>query len=223
MNKLIPIYFLLTIIFYSCTNIHFCYKTNDYDLNIEPSKPGDTISQSWLLFPDPCKDCPSVRNIKMSGPYGLYTKLIHSYLRGTSIRYGGILKNGNDFGNCMVEITGDYSKCYSHYINWRIFGTIKIRKPTITLNPASIFIESFGKDSCTVTVKPECRYIIYVSNPDSTLEVTPYRFPITIYRSDIKFIIKDLKGYKRKSSVTFTINSDCDGSAVTKTLDVIVL
>ena len=218
MKKLIPIYLLLTIIFYSCTNINFCYLTNEFNLYILPPKPGDTVvTPTYYLFSDTCKDRPSITNIKTSGPDGLYFKSVH-YLGSHAFFYGGILKNGNDFGKCFVEITGDYSRCYGQYNNWRISGLMHIEKPTITFFPASKFIEPFGEDSCTVTVRPECKYTIYMSNPDSTLEITPNQFPITINRSHFKLNIKDLRGFKRTSLLIFKINSDCDGSAVTKIL-----
>ena len=219
MKKLIQIYILLTFIFSSCTNIHFCNSTNEFNLYILPPKLGDTVvTPTYYLFSDTCKDRPSIENIKTSGPYGLYFKSVHSYLGSSAFIYGGILKNGNDFGKCFVEIIGDYSKCFGQYNNWRISGVMHIEKPTITFFPASSFIEPYGEDSCTVVVKPECKYTIYATIPDSTLAITPYQFPLTIYRSHLKLNIKDLRGFKRTSLLILKINSDCDGSAVTKIL-----
>jgi len=214
MKKLIQISIILTFIFSSCTNIHFCNSTKEYHLYILSSKPGDTIiSQTYHLRPDTCMDCPSIENVRTSGPDGLYSELDYSW-----IVYRGILKNGNDFGKCYIEIIGDYSRCLGKYANWRLSGILHVEKPTITFFPASLFIKPYGEDSCTVVVRPECKYTIYASIPDSTLEITHYQFPLTIHRSHLKLNIKDLRGFKRTSLIIFKINSDCDGSAVTKIL-----
>lgn len=219
MKKLIQISILLTFILGSCSTLQFCFLTKKYSLSFFPLKPGDEVfSTQCFFFPDTCKDCPSISNIKTTGPKGLHSKYEYSYLEGPSIKYGGILKNGNDFGKCRVVITGDYSGCFDIYTDWRISGVIHVEQPTITFFPASLFIEPYGGDSCTFVVRPECRYIIYASNPDSTLEITPYRYPYIVSKSHTKLYIKDTRGFKRTSLIIFKINSDCDRSSVTKFL-----
>lgn len=216
--------FLLAIIFYSCSYLP-CFLDRNFCTDIrtaqfESTTPGGTV-HSVLILDTPGDNCNSsdIPTITYTeGPAGLETSIYCS----DYFKYDGKLRNGNDFGECKIIISGKYPQFNKDYASWVRHGILSISKPSIILKPKTIYIDPLGSHPYYATILPFCKYTVEISNPDSTLKISP-RSPCTTYKSTLSLVLKDLKGVKRTSTVILTINSNCDSSAITDSLNVIVM